>query len=280
MPSVPAAAPARAASHPSRQPFSVFASRLRDLLSTIESAALLSAAETRVRGLGEHLRFACLSLPCAEALVALELSSLGRLSVPAIAGPDAYRVTDLHFHPTGTPFAYLLSGGGGYAAELGSDDPMLEVLMPALSAPPRHAIFVPIRIGDTTVGGAALLSHDEPFPDKTLDMAERLAEVLSLTVESFRTERVLFELFARALPDLLADDALTSLRPSLLRFLHTMRMTPAYQRRLNLALAIGSVAERGEAESELAVEILNRIADYARRFEGSAGGTGGFGEFT
>lgn len=275
-----ASIPSPAAPHPPKQPFGVFAARLRDLLSTIESTALLSAADARVRGLGEHLRFACLSLPCAEALVALELSALGKLSVPVVAGPDAFRICDLHFPPTGTPFAYLLSGGGGYAAELTEDDPMLEVLMPALSAPPRHGIFVPIRVGDTTVGGAALLSHEKPFPDKTLDMAERLAEVLGLTVESFRTERVLFELFARALPDLLADDALTSLRPSLTRFLHTLRVMPAYQRRLSLALAIGRVADKGEAETELAVDILNRIADYARRFEGEADPSGGFGEFS
>ncbi len=274
-----ASVPAPAAAHPPKQPFSVFASRLRDLLSTIESTALLSEAQARVRGLGEHLRFACLSLPCSEALVALELSALGRLSVPVVAGADAYRVTDVHFQPAGTPFAYLLSGGGGYAAELAPDDLMLEMLLPALSAPPKHGIFVPIRVGDTTVGGAALLSHDEPFPEKTLDMAERLAEVLGLTVESFRTERVLFEMFARALPDLLADGALTSLRPSLQRFVHTLRVTPAYQRRLSLALALAKVADKGDAETELAVDILNRIADYAKRFEGDANADTSLGEF-
>ena len=38
----------------------------------------------------------------------------------------------------------------------------------------------------------ALLSHDAPFEDRHLVMAERLSEVLALTVESFRSERVLF----------------------------------------------------------------------------------------
>ena len=39
-------------------PPAAFAERLRDLLSTLEVATLLGAAGERVRGLGEHLRFA------------------------------------------------------------------------------------------------------------------------------------------------------------------------------------------------------------------------------
>ena len=73
------------------------------------------------------------------------------------------------------------------------DDPMIDALLPALSAPPRHGIFVPIRLGESVVGGAALLSREAPFSDRELLMAERLSEVLALTVESFRSERVIFE---------------------------------------------------------------------------------------
>src|ERR1700709_2317089 len=95
-----------------------FASRLRDLLSTLEASALLGVATGRVRGLGEQLRFACLATPCDEALVALELESFGRLRVPVVADADEARVVELDFLPAGTPFAYLLGGGSGHAAEL------------------------------------------------------------------------------------------------------------------------------------------------------------------
>jgi GAF domain-containing protein len=259
-----------ASARPHQPPFGAFAARLRDLLSTVETTTLLVASEARVRGLGEHLRFACLALPCSEALVALEIEALGRLVVPAVAGPNAWRAADLQFQPGGTPFAYLLSGGGGHAAELTDDDAMIAALRPILAETPRSGIFVPIRLGDSTIGGAALLSHDEPLGDHHLDMGERLAEVLALTVESFRTERVVFELFARALPELLAEGATTSLRAALQRFIHTIRVTPEYRRRLELAIAIGRVADRGEAETRLAAEILMRIDAYARTQEGAS----------
>lgn len=262
-----------------RPSLGAFSNRLRDLLSTVEATSLLAASEARVRGLGEHLRFACLALPCSEALVALEMEAFGRLSVPVVADRERWRPTSTEMLATGTPFAYLLSGGGGHAAELAEDDEMIAPLRPLLSAAPKSAVFVPIRLGEATVGGAALLSHDESLGDAQLDMAERLAEVLALTVESFRTERVVFELFARALPDLLGDGATTSLRPALERHIHSLRVTPEYRRRLELATAIGRVADRGEAETRLAADLIARIDDYARSLSGlsssASGGEGG-----
>ena len=76
---------------------SAFAVRLRDLLATLESTALLSVAEGRMRGLGEQLQFACMALPCDEALVALELGGLGRLRVPGVANADEWRATEHEF---------------------------------------------------------------------------------------------------------------------------------------------------------------------------------------
>ncbi|XXT15496.1 hypothetical protein WME94_35135 [Sorangium sp. So ce429] len=277
-------APARALSphpHALRSPLAPFTARLRDLLSTVESAALLGAVEARVRGLGEHLRFACLAVPCAEALVALEMETLGRLTVPVVADASGFRASGAEFPPSGTPFAYLLGGGGGHAVALSEGDPMIAPLRPLLGAAPAAAIFVPIRVGAATVGGAALFSRDAPLGGRELDLAERLAEVLALTVESFRTERVVFELFARAMPDLLAPAPAqaaagagqpepegaaappTSLRAALERHIHALRLTPEYRRRLELAAVVGRLAERGEAEARLALDLLARIDAYA-----------------
>lgn len=289
-PGVPPA-PARALPphpHALRSPFAPFTARLRDLLSTVESAALLGAVEARVRGLGEHLRFACLAMPCSEALVAIEMETLGRLTIPVVADAVGFRAPGAELPPSGTPFAYLLGGGGGHAVELSDGDPMIAPLRPLLAAAPASAIFVPIRVGEAIVGGAALLSHEAPLGGRELDMAERLAEVLALTVESFRTERVVFELFARAMPDLLAQapgqpagpgrreasgaeppiqegaaPPPTSLRAALERHIHALRLTPEYRRRLELAAVVGRLAERGEAEARLALDLLARIDAYA-----------------
>ncbi|XXX72884.1 hypothetical protein WMF30_35070 [Sorangium sp. So ce134] len=342
--------------HALRSPLAPFTARLRDLLSTVESTALLGAVEARVRGLGEHLRFACLAVPCSEALVALEMEALGRLTVPVVADASGYRTKGAELPPIGTPFAYLLGGGGGHAVALSDGDPMIAPLRPLLAAAPAAAIFVPIRVGAATVGGAALFSHDAPLGGRELDMAERLAEVLALTVESFRTERVVFELFARAMPDLLAQapgqaagagatqveargatqveargatqveargatqveaaaagatqveaagatqveaagatqveargttqveargagpplqegaaPPPTSLRAALERHIHALRLTPEYRRRLELAAVVGRLAEHGEAEARLALDLLARIDAYARGAGGAQG---------
>ncbi len=271
-------APARALPphpHALRSPLAPFTARLRDLLATVESAALLGAVEARVRGLGEHLRFACLAVPCSEALVAVEMEALGRLTVPVVADAAGFRAPGAELPPSGTPFAFLLGGGGGHAVGLSDGDPMIAPLRPLLAAAPTAAIFVPIRVGAATVGGAALFSHDAPLGGRELDMAERLAEVLALTVESFRTERVVFELFARAMPDLLAQapgqsaqegaaPPPTSLRAALERHIHALRLTPEYRRRLELAAVVGRLAEHGEAEARLALDLLARIDAYAR----------------
>jgi hypothetical protein len=241
-----------------------FTARLRDLLSTLESAALLGLAEQRVRGLGEHLRFACLAFPCSEALVALEIESLGRLAVPVVADARGYRTSDLELWPSGTPFAYLLAGGGGHAVGLAPGDAMIAALRPALAEAPVSAVFVPVHAGSTVVGGAAFFSHEARLDERALDMAERLAAVLSLTVESFRTERAAFALFARALPDLLGPEAETSLPAALERHIAGLRVAPAYRRRLALATAVGRVADHGAAEADLAAALLDRLDAYAR----------------
>ncbi|RLB51318.1 MAG: hypothetical protein DRI90_23030 [Deltaproteobacteria bacterium] len=248
--------------------------RLRDLLATLEVSSLLGAADNRVRGLGEQLQFACMALPCDEALVALELAQLGRLRVPGIATAEAWRAVELDFLPSGTPFAYLLGGGGAFAAELEPDDAMLQVLSTELSTSPRYGLFVPIRVGGSVLGGAALLRDGKSIGDSELAMAERLAEVLALTIESYRTEQVLLQLFATALPDLCAPDALTGFMGSLGEYIHQLRLSPEYRNRLELAEAIGRVAASGSAETRLATGIIERVEDYIKELGSGAEGDG------
>ena len=244
---------------------SSFAVRLRDVLGTLETTALIGAVDARVRGLGEQLQFACLALPCDEAFVALELSALGRLTIPGLATPDAWRAKELEILPSGTPFAFLLGGGGGYATEIEEGDTLLEALgQGVLTTQPQFAMFVPIRVGATVLGGAALLRTDQTFGDADLTMGERLGEVLSLTVESYRTERVLLSVFATVLPDLCGADAATDFVHGLERYLHTLRIGPDYRRRLQLAETVGRIASAGAAETRLVDDVLSRVDAYLR----------------
>jgi hypothetical protein len=253
---------------------SSFAVRLRDVLSTIEVTSVLASQDNRMRGLGEQLGFACLALPCDEALVALELATLGRLTVPGIASAEGWRPSKVEFLPSGTPFAFLLSGGSGFAAELEEDDGMLAALRSELQTTPRYGVFVPVRLGGSILGGAVLLREQQPLGDRELAMAERLAEVLSLTLESHRTERILLALFAELLPDLCAIDAPTSFASGLERYIHRLRVEPLYRERLALAQSVGRLAAQGPAESRLVGDILARVERYLGELEGGDGGLG------
>ena len=248
-----------------------FAARLLDVLSTLESTAVLGAAERRLRSLGSLLRFACVTVPCDEALVAIELEHLGRMHVPGVATADEWRPADVELSPLGTPFAFLFAGGGGHAAELVPDDPMLAALAGLLRSTPRHGVFVPVRLGAEVVGGVALLDGSRRTGDRELLLGEQLADVTSGAVEAYRTERALLEVFALALPELVSSDGETGFARELERYVHSLRLAPEYRRRLALAGAIGRLAGHGDAAVELAARL---IADVERYLDGLGAAVG------
>jgi hypothetical protein len=256
---------------PFRAEQAAFSSRLQDLLGTLESAAIIGLARSRVRGLGEQLRFACLALGCTEALVALEMTSMDRLVVPVIADGSGHREVNHELLPDGTPIAYLLAGGAGHSIEILDDDAAIAPLRAILGHEAKGAIFSPVRVGDRFVGASVLLSSEGPLTDAQLEMSERLSEVLALTIESFFTERTLFELFALALPDLLGPSSPTSLPKALADHIRALRVAPPYRRRLELAQAVGRLAGRTEAEADLAGRVLAAFDAYVTSLVGTRG---------
>jgi hypothetical protein len=254
-----------------------FAARLADILATLESTAMLGAVERRVRGLDGLLRFACASVPCDEAFVAVEREHLGRMHVPGVATTDAWRPASVDLPPLGTPFSYLLAGGSGHMVDLDAEDPLLESLRGVVTSSPRQGAFAPIRLGADVVGGLALLFAERRSGDRELVLAERLADVAAGTIEAYRTERALLEVFAAVVPELCATDGETGFSRGLERFVHRLRLTPDYRRKLALADAVAKVARRGEAESALAIGVLTQLERYATTLEGSAPFEGGRG---
>ncbi len=249
---------------------SAFSSRLFDLLSTVEAGAVLGLAKSRVRGLGEQLAFACAAMQASEAVAALETSATTHLVVPVVGSPAGHREVALEIPFEGTLFSHVLGGGSTYALTLEPGDELAAPLAPVLEQPPAAAIVVPLHLGDRTVGGVALLSHEGSFGDAQVEMAERFGEVVGLTVEAFFTERMLFELFASCLPELLGKEAATTLPEKLLSYLRTMRVQPVYRTRLELALAVGRIAGRTGAEAKLAARVLEAFEAYIAALEGGA----------
>ncbi len=251
-------------------PDSAFAARLFDLLSTLESSAVIGLAKSRVRGLGDQLSFGAAALGASEAVAALETSATTHLTIPVVSNLAGHRETDLEVPLEGTLFSHVLAGGSTYALSLAPDDELLSALAPALETQPVAALVLPIRLGDHTVGAAAFLRDDQPFADEAMDMAERFASVIGLTVEGFFTERMLFELFASCLPELLGKDAATTLPDKLLSHLRGMRVLPEYRARLDLALAVGRLTSRTSLEARLASKVLSAFEAYLAALEGGS----------
>lgn len=252
-----------------------FAARLFDLLSTVEASAVIGLAKSRVRGLGEQLAFACSALRASEAVAALETSATTHLAVPVVASPSGHREVSLELPFEGTVLSHVLGGGSTYALTLEPSDELVAPLRPLLEAEPVAALVVPIRLGDRTVGGVAFLSHEGPFAEEAVEMAERFSEVVGLTAEAFFTERMLFELFASCLPELLGKDAATALPDKVMAFLRSVRVSPVYQTRLALALSIGRLTSRSATEARLATRVLDAFEGYVTALEGGGGDGGG-----
>jgi len=247
-----------------------FASRLFDLLSTVEASAVIGLAKSRVRGLGEQLAFACSALHASEALAALETTATTHLSVPVVASPAGHREVSLELPFEGTILSHVLGGGSTYSVTLEPGDDLVAPLRPLLESDPLAAIVVPVRLGDRTVGAAALFSYEGPFGDSAIEMAERFSEVVGLTAEAFFTERLLFELFASCLPEVLGSDSATNLPDKIMSFLRSTRVTPVYRSRLELALAIGRLTSRTGLEARLASRVLDAFEGYLVALEGGA----------
>ncbi|MFO0554084.1 MAG: hypothetical protein U0271_37230 [Polyangiaceae bacterium] len=242
--------------------------RLFDLLSTLEASAVIGLAKSRVRGLGEQLAFACLALGASEAFAALETTATTHLTVPVVANPTGHREAGAELPFEGTLLSHVLGGGGTYALSLDAGDELVAPIRPLLEADPVAALVVPVSLGDRVVGATALFSYEAPFGDDKIEMAERFGGVVALTAEAFFTERMLFELFALALPDVLGKDAATSLPTKLLTYLRTMRVAPAYRARLELALAVGRITSRTALEAKLATRVLDAFEGYLAALEG------------
>lgn len=244
-----------------------FNARLYDLLSTLEASAVIGLAKSRVRGLGEQLAFACTALGASEGLAALEASATTHLWVPVVADRNSHREVNGDVPFEGTILSHVLSGGSTYAVSVEPDDESVRPFHGWLNAPLANALVAPIRVSDRVVGGAVFFS-EEPFSEATIEMGERLSEVLGLTAEAFFTERMLFELFASALPELLGKDAATSLREGLLKHVRSMRVGEAYRQRVKLATMIGKLTSRTALEARLCEQVLGVFEQYVRALEG------------
>jgi hypothetical protein len=253
-----------------RGPELAFAARLFDLLSTLESSFVIGLAKSRVRGLGEQLAFACSALGASEGLAGLESTATTHLAVPVVANRTGHREIAGDLPYDGTILSHVLTGGSTYSVSLEPGDESVRAFEGWLEETPVAVLAVPIRVGDRVVGGAAFFSST-PFAQEAIEMGERLAEVLGLTAEAFFTERMLFELFARSLPDLLGTTAATSLPEKLLAHLRAMRVSDAYRQRVELAASVGKLTSRTVLEANLAGAVLRSFEAYVAALEGSAG---------
>jgi hypothetical protein len=260
-----------AGTHLARGPEIAFAARLFDLLSTLEASVVIGLAKSRVRGLGEQLAFACTALGASEAVAGLESTATTHLAVPVVANRTGHREISGELPFDGTVLSHVLTGGSTYAVSLEPGDESVHAFEGWLEETPVAVLAVPIRVGDRVVGGAAFFSGSSAFGQEAIEMGERLSEVLGLTAEAFFTERMLFELFARSLPDLLGTTAATSLPEKLLAHLRAMRVSDAYRQRVELAASVGKLTSRTAHEANHAGAVLRSFEAYVAALEGSAG---------
>jgi hypothetical protein len=248
----------------------LFAERLRDVLSTVDAAFVTSSAN--LAGAGSLLTFACRSLPCDEAVLAIRRGPLHQVRVELVADPAGARPESLHMEIDGTIFGPTFAGHGAVWTSLRDDDERLGPLSEVLGGAPSGALVLPVAVQGVPVGAVAMLSSSA-LSERDRRGAEPLLDGLGAALGAIVTQRFLVRLFAAIVPELMGEDAATDFSLSMLRHADRLESAPVHRRTLEICAAASRIGARGDEESALALDVLERFAQYADVLAGRAGAT-------
>lgn len=248
----------------------LFAERLRDVLSTVDASFVTASAN--LAGAGPLLTYACRSLPCDEAVLAIRRGPLNQVRVELVADPAGARPEGLHMDIDGTIFGPTFAGHGAVWTALRDADERLGPLGEILGGARVGALVVPVTVQGVPVGAVAMLSSSS-LSERERRAAEPLLDAVGAALGAIVTQRFLVRLFAAIVPDLMGEDAATDFSLAMLRHADRLESAPVHRRTLEICAAASRVGARGEEESALALDVLERFAQYADVLAARAGAT-------
>jgi signal transduction protein with GAF and PtsI domain len=246
-----------------------FIDRLRDLLSTIETARLLMRAEFDDTRLERLVALAARIAEAESGVLLLVDEDRSDLRTAAAVGPGAEALRGMHLAPSADVAGAALAAGEPMAVAEEGEAQISGEIDRRTGIAARNLLAVPFEVHGAPAGVLELRNTqaERGFDPETIARVAELARIAAAAVEDWRGDRFLFALFASALPRALApvaDAARTGIADELQRWLAQLRQTPAWRASLETVEAIRELLRGGDDGARLAADVLEAVARRER----------------
>lgn len=263
--------------------------QLRRAVELVDVADMLSAPLTR--SIENLLRLAAQSVGSDEASVLVRDGSEGGLRFLVAIGEVADKLKGVRLPPgKGIAGFVFASGQPMVVGDVAQEETFYREVDRATGYQTETLLTTPLRAGDEVIGVLQFVNRVgeppyEPFTPEEMDRAAYFADAIGTLVEAYEVSGLIETMFARAVKDANVEDGAGSKAASpkgrgkrkekeagdLQTWLGEMRAAPEHQELMRLAVALQSVAARGEAERQLCREVIEALSRFVER-RGAAGG--------
>ena len=246
-----------------------FAGRLRRLVETIDIANLLTSPI--IDSIRNILEVSAASIGSGEASVLVRDGDEGDLKFLTAIGEVADQLSDVTV-PAGKGIAgFVLSSGQPMAvADAVGEETFYAEVDKQTGYTTQTILATPLRYDGDVIGVLEYINRRggppfEPFTPEEMDRAAVYADSVASLVNAYNAAKLVRELSDKVI----TSDSSTDLE-EIRRWLTGIRESGDHRERMELAVMLREVAERGEAERRLCRELLDAILRFSdEKREGS-----------
>lgn len=249
--------------------------KLQRLIETVDAANVLT--EPLTRSIQSLLTVSAAQIDCDEASVLIRDGEDGDLRFLIAIGRVADQLLNIRV-PAGKGIAgFVLSSGQPMAvADAREDESFYGEVDKETGYSTQTILATPLRHGDEIIGVLEYINRrGEPpfaaFTSEEMDKAALFAEAIASLVNAYQSAKLFRDMGNRILGDDSSD--LRDVR----QWLAQLREAPKHREIMHLALLVRELVDRGEAERELAREVLESVIRFSESRESSSF-LGGFDE--
>ena len=239
--------------------------RLKRLVETVDAANVLT--EPLTESIRSLLTFSAFEIDCEEASVLIRDGDDGDLRFLIAIGRVADQLLNMRV-PSGKGIAgFVFSSGQPMAiADAGEDEAFYAEVDKETGYSTQTILATPLRHAGQVVGVLEYINRRgtppfKPFTPEEMDRAAGFADAIGSLVNAYLSAK-LFRDFGE---QMIGSDELNA--SSIREWLREVRTSPEHREMMDLAVLIRELASRGNAERELAREILESMIRFSERDE-------------
>ncbi len=236
--------------------------RLRRLIQTIDIANVLTEPVTA--SIRRLLETSAAALGTDEASVLIREGDGGELRFLSAVGKVADQLVGMTI-PSGKGIAgfVLMSGQPMAVSDAGDDATFYAEVDQATGFSTQSILAVPLRFHDEIVGVLEYINRTgeppfAPFTPEEIDQAAVYADAIAALVNAYEAAKLVRDLSTRSLSASNEDD-LVSMR----EWLSSLRRSADHTERMELAVLLRELSDRGDAERHLCKELLKTMLKYS-----------------